>query len=233
MSPLQKAEYERLLSDTRQSFTEPLNALEASERMGLLARLTRLRQACCDPGLLPWQSCDSSHSGKLNVLMERLSELMERGHRVVVFSQFTQLLNRAQSRFTVELPAAQSYRLDGRTTDRKKPVEAFQSSDEPAVFFVSLKAGGTGLTLNNADYVFLLDPWWNPAVERQAIDRVHRMGQKKAVFVFRMIAPETVETRIEAMKQQKRLQFENLVAGMGSAETSFLSTFKHLDELLG
>ena len=117
------------------------------------------------------------------------------------------------------------------TADRHKPVQAFQSAAGPAAFLVSLKAGGTGITLHAADYIFLLDPWWNPAVEEQAIDRVHRIGQTSTVFVYRMVTAGTIEERIQALKETKRDLFEKLVGGLGG-DFDLTQHFSSLRDLL-
>ena len=135
--------------------------------------------------------------------------------KVVVFSQFVQLLSRLKPLIAERFPKTSLLELTGHTRDRAKPVERFQNESGPAIMLVSLRAGGTGITLHAADYVFLLDPWWNPAVESQAIDRVHRIGQKKQVFVYRMMTQGTVEERIQQLKQQKRELFENTLGGLG------------------
>ena len=108
----------------------------------------------------------------------------------------------------IEMPDLELYSLTGKTVDRAKPVDAFQETKKPAVMLVSLRAGGTGVTLHSADYVFLLDPWWNPAVESQAVDRVHRIGQRKTVFVYRLVTAGTVEDRVQKLKASKRFLFE-------------------------
>ena len=165
-----------------------------------LEALLRLRQAACHPELVPGQHALSS--SKIERLLEALEEAASDGHKALVFSQWTGLLDlvephlqSANIRFT---------RLDGSTRDRGAVVNEFQSDDGPPVMLVSLKAGGTGLNLTAADHVFLLDPWWNPAVEDQAADRAHRIGQDRPVMVYRMVAKDTVEERIFALQAKKR-----------------------------
>jgi len=137
------------------------------------------------------------------------------GHKVVIFSQFVMLLDRVRAALTQSFPDLPRYELTGMTLDRLKPVQAFQNAQGAAAMLVSLKAAGTGITLHAADYVFLLDPWWNPAVEAQAVDRVHRIGQKSTVFVYRMVTAGTIEERIESLKASKRDLFDKLVGGLG------------------
>lgn len=181
----------------------------------LLTLLMRLRQAACDPALLPGcAELSHEHSGKISALLERAQEIIDNGGKMVVFSQFVMLLERVQRALRERFPETPQFMLTGKTLDRETPVQAFQTANGPAIFLVSLRAGGTGLTLHSAEYVFLLDPWWNPAVEEQAIDRVHRIGQQKRVFVYRMVSAGTVEERIEKLKQQKRELFNALVGGI-------------------
>jgi len=123
------------------------------------------------------------------------------------------------------------FELTGETRDRAAPVDAFRETKGPAVFLASLKAGGTGITLNTAEYVFLLDPWWNPAVEAQAVDRVHRIGQRNSVLIYRMIAPGTVEERIEALKREKRELFASVVGDLPDM-TDWTRHFASLDALV-
>ena len=169
-------------------------------RMRVLALLTRLRQAACDASLLPDE--EDVPSGKLDALLERLEELAEEGHRTLVFSQWTSLLDRVEPR--LEAAGLTWLRLDGSTRDRQALVDEFQSADGPPVFLISLKAGGTGLNLTAADHVFHLDPWWNPAAEQQATDRAHRIGQDKPVFVWKLVSEGSVEERVLALQERKR-----------------------------
>ncbi len=134
------------------------------------------------------------------MLIEKLDEILDNGHKVVVFSQFVSLLNRIDHALKEKFPNIPVFELTGKTLDRSKPVRQFQELDGAGVILVSLRAGGTGITLHSADYVFLMDPWWNPAVEEQAIDRVHRIGQGKPVFVYRMVTSGTIESRIQKLK---------------------------------
>jgi SNF2 family DNA or RNA helicase len=167
----------------------------------VLEALLRLRQAACHPGLI-----DAKRSGepsaKLDVLVPRLTEAIEEGHKTLVFSQFTSLLGLLRARLD---KASMAYEyLDGRTRDRQSKVGRFQTDPECRLFLISLKAGGVGLNLTAAEYVFLLDPWWNPAVEAQAIDRAHRIGQTRRVFAYRLIARDTVEERVVELQQRKQ-----------------------------
>ena len=170
-------------------------------KIHILEALLRLRQAACHPGLLD-AALTAESSAKLEVLLPRLAELAEEGHKVLVFSQFTTFLGIVRQRLD-DAGIAYEY-LDGRTRNRKEKVERFESDPKVPVFLISLKAGGHGLNLTAADYVFLLDPWWNPAVESQAVDRAHRMGQTRPVSAYRLIAKGTVEQRVLELQDDKR-----------------------------
>jgi SNF2 family DNA or RNA helicase len=213
MSESQREIYRRLAEEGLKALDEEA---PAAQGMGLLALLTRLRQAACDPGLLPGrENAPPSASGKIAVLMERLEEILANGRKAVVFSQFVKLLDRVESVLVKNFAQVPRFRLTGATSDRAAPVSAFQKLSGAGVMLASLRAGGTGVTLHSAEYVFLLDPWWNPAVEAQAADRVHRIGQRNTTFVYRLIAEDTVESRVEAMKEAKAELFKQIVGGIG------------------
>ena len=185
-------------------------------RIAILALLTRLRQAACDAALLPDAAGDVP-SGKLDVLLDALTEVADEGCRALVFSQWTSLLDRVEPRLT-EAGLAWT-RLDGSTRDRAAVVDRFQSPDGPPVFLISLKAGGTGLNLTAADHVFHLDPWWNPAAEQQATDRAHRIGQDKPVFVWKLVSAGTVEERVLDLQERKRALATAVLEGQDGAAT--------------
>ncbi len=170
-------------------------------KIHVIEALLRLRQAACHPGLVD-PARGHEHSTKLDVLLRHLREVLDEGHKALVFSQFTSFLALLRRRLD-RLGTSYQY-LDGRTRDRRTPVELFQNDPECPLFLISLKAGGVGLNLTAADYVFLLDPWWNPAVEAQAIDRTHRIGQERPVFAYRLIARGTVEEKILELQAHKR-----------------------------
>jgi superfamily II DNA or RNA helicase len=172
--------------------------------LAALEALLRLRQAACHPGLVPGQEGESS--SKIELLLERLEQAVADGHKALVFSQWTTLLDRIEPH--VRAAEIEFERLDGTTRDRGAVVNRFQRSEGAPVMLVSLKAGGTGLNLTAADHVFLMDPWWNPAVEDQAADRTHRIGQTRPVVVHRLVARETVEERILELHARKRLLFD-------------------------
>jgi SNF2 family DNA or RNA helicase len=170
-------------------------------KIEVIEALLRLRQAACHPGLLD-ESRGWEPSAKLDVLWRHLREVLAEGHKALVFSQFTRFLGLLRRRLD-RLGIAYEY-LDGRTANRRRRIERFQTDDACPLFLISLKAGGVGLNLTAADYVFLLDPWWNPAVEAQAVDRAHRIGQERPVFAYRLIARDTVEEKVVELQGKKR-----------------------------
>jgi len=215
LSDVQKAEYARTCAEGLERLGDDMATALREKSFGFLALLTRLRQTCCDPDLLPWREAPLSDSGKLMLLIEKLADVIESGRKVVIFSQFVKLLDRVKAALDVHYPLLPRFELTGGTLDRQRPVQEFQTAIGAAAMLVSLKAAGTGITLHAADYVFLLDPWWNPAVEAQAIDRVHRIGQINTVFVYRMVTAGTIEERIQDLKAEKRELFDKLLGGPG------------------
>lgn len=173
----------------------------ARSKMHILEALLRLRQAACHPGLIDRKRSAES-SAKIETLFARLEEVVEENHKSLVFSQFTSLL--AIVRSHLDRQGISYAYLDGQTGDRQAAVERFQTEEDCKLFLISLKAGGVGLNLTAAEYVFLLDPWWNPAVESQAIDRAHRIGQRNSVFAYRLIAKDTVEEKVLQLQETKR-----------------------------
>ena len=215
LTDVQRSAYARICAEGLARLGDDVGAAMREKSFGFLALLTRLRQTCCDPDMLPWLNTPLSDSGKINLLVEKLAEVVGSGHKVVIFSQFVMLLGRVRTALAQQFPDLPRYELTGMTLDRQKPVQDFQNAPGAAAMLVSLKAAGTGITLHAADYVFLLDPWWNPAVEAQAVDRVHRIGQTNTVFVYRMVTAGTIEERIQALKAAKRDLFDRLVDGIG------------------
>jgi superfamily II DNA or RNA helicase len=179
----------------------------AKSHIVVLEALLRLRQTCCDPALLKLDDGVERPSAKLDRLMEMVLELLSEGRKIIVFSQFTSML--ALIRIRLDTERIRYSVLTGETVDRKGAIETFQSGATD-VFLVSLKAGGVGLNLTAADTVIIFDPWWNPAVEQQAIDRAHRIGQDKAVFVYRLVAAGTVEEKMDDLKARKRALADSL-----------------------
>ena len=196
-------------------------------KMHILEALLRLRQVACHPGLLDPKKATKGSSAKLDVLFSQLEELTAEGHKTLVFSQFTSLL--AIVREQLDKAKITYEYLDGKTRNRQERVERFQNDPNCKLFLISLKAGGVGLNLTAADYVFLLDPWWNPAVEAQAIDRTHRIGQTKQVFAYRLITRGTVEEKVLQLQDTKR----DLADAIISANNSVIRGLKREDlELL-
>ncbi len=193
------------------------NAGEEKSRLQLLEGLLRLRQICSHPQL--YDATYTDDSGKFQLVEALLHDAVAEGHRVLIFSQFVAALEMLRKRCA--LIGISCEILTGATRDRQKVVDRFQNSDGAPVFLISLKAGGTGLNLTAADYVFHLDPWWNPSAENQASDRAYRIGQTKSVFVYKMITRDSIEERVLELQEKKR----NLTESIIQSEESF---FKHL-----
>jgi superfamily II DNA or RNA helicase len=185
-------------------------------RVAIFSALTKLRQLALDPALV-----DDAHEGvgsaKLDLLVDHLAEITDEGHRALVFSQFTSFLGRVRTRLEAE--GIETAYLDGSTRDRPTVIQRFRDGTAP-VFLISLKAGGVGLTLTEADYVFVLDPWWNPAAEAQAVDRAHRIGQTAHVHVYRMVATDTIEDKVMELKARKAELFGRVIDGDGALSTA-------------
>jgi SNF2 family DNA or RNA helicase len=180
--------------------------------------------------LVPGSEFDSELSSKFELLFERLTECVEEGHKALVFSQWTKILDLLEP--LCKARGIAIARLDGGTRNRSEVVSQFQSAAGPPVFLISLKAGGVGLTLTEADHVFLLDPWWNPAVEKQAGDRAHRIGQEKPVFIYRLIAENTVEEKILALQRKKAEWAEAFFENEEGPSTAPLSTGINRNDIL-
>jgi len=208
----QRAVYQQIVEASRKEILEAVGAQGlAKSRMLVLTALLRLRQVCCDLRLLQLQEVNAdTASGKLDLFGELLEEVIDGGHRVLVFSQFVTMLGILRERLTTE--GIEFCYLDGSTTDRAAVVERFQTTTTP-VFLISLKAGGVGLNLTGADTVIHFDPWWNPAVEAQATDRAHRLGQTKVVTSYKLIARDTVEEKILTLQNRKKEIIESMIGG--------------------
>ncbi|MEE8170785.1 MAG: DEAD/DEAH box helicase [Phycisphaerae bacterium] len=202
MTEVQARRYAELRSYYRASVFEHVRA-DGLQRSGMhvLEALLRLRQAACHPALLD-ERVGLMQSGKFDALLPMLAEVIEGGHKALIFSQFTSFLALVR-RLLDEAGHVYEY-MDGKTRDRRARVARFQDDPSCPLFLISLKAGGLGLNLTAADYVFILDPWWNPATEAQAIDRAHRIGQDKKVIAYRLIARESVEEKILELQGRKR-----------------------------
>ncbi|MBU2046178.1 MAG: DEAD/DEAH box helicase, partial [Bacteroidetes bacterium] len=222
MSEDQAEVYEQVKSEYR---NELLKGLESGEYrqspIQMLQGLTKLRQIANHPSMV-----DESYegdSGKFEDVIHKLESVVEAGHKVLVFSQFVKQL--ALYRQYFERHHIKYSYLDGSTTNRGKVVEEFKNRDDIQIFLISIKAGGVGLNLTEADYVFILDPWWNPAVEQQAIDRTHRIGQTKNVFIYKFITKDTVEEKILALQHKKLRVAKSLI----TTEESFIKSLSDAD----
>src|SRR5258706_9937470 len=192
----------------------------------ILATLTRLRQVCCHPTLVGGR--DGLGSGKFDALFEILEPLLAEGRKVLVFSQFVQCLKLLATE--MKSRGIGHHMLTGATTRREAVITAFERDPDPCVFLISMKAGGTGLNLTAASYVVLFDPWWNPTVEAQAIDRAHRIGQTRTVIAYRMLAAGTIEEKIWELQQREVAVASEVLGEDGFARTL---TQGDLDYLLG
>lgn len=212
--------YERRLARERQKVMGLLEQDTAQSRFSALRSLTILRQMALDPDLVEQEggSRRSRPTAKVEMLLQTLGPVVAEGHKALVFSQFTRYLTGVRQ--ALEAAGLRTEYLDGATSDRAGVIERFRAG-QADVFLISLKAGGFGLTLTEADYVFLLDPWWNPQVEEQAVDRTHRIGQDKPVMVYRMVSAGTIEDKVMDLKVKKADLFEKVIEGVGvqGAET--------------
>ena len=206
LTPAHRRRYDQHLTRER---TRVLGMLEDMDRnrVAIFRALTKLRQLALDPRLVD-TDLPPIPSAKITALLGQIQELAEEGHRALVFSSFTGFLKLVRG--TLEAEGIEYVYLDGRTRDRPARIARFREGGAP-VFLISLKAGGFGLTLTEADYVFVLDPWWNPAAENQAVDRAHRIGQTRAVNVYRMVAADTIEEKVVALQQRKRDLFASVI----------------------
>jgi hypothetical protein len=210
-------------------------------RFNILTSLLRLRQICCHPRLLGMEATaaptkskknkseedlPATESAKVSALMELIEQLTEDGQKVLVFSQFVEMLEIIEE----EIAARQwhSFKLTGQTEDRGALVKEFQEYEGPATFLISLKAGGFGLNLTAASYVVLFDPWWNPAVGEQAIDRTHRIGQKQTVFAYRLIIKDSIEEKIRQLQKKKGDIANDILGEENFAQALTLNDFSFL-----
>jgi SNF2 family DNA or RNA helicase len=227
MEDRQRADYEETKKSIRDNiFLNIKNDGLAKSKIGILAGIIKLRQICCAPSLVDdFKDCPPEDSIKLGVLMEELNTLQS-SSKALVFSQFKGMLHLIAS--SLNQSGIPYYHFDGDTpiTDRQAMVNAFQTENDPAkVFLISLKAGNTGLNLTAADYVFLVDPWWNTAIQQQAIDRTHRIGQNNRVFAYKMICKNTIEERILQLQAKKQWISDELI----HAEDGFVKNLSEDD----
>ncbi|MHB8522639.1 MAG: DEAD/DEAH box helicase [Limisphaerales bacterium] len=223
---LGEAQRKLYLAELRRSREQVMKTVEekglAKSKIHVLAALTRLRQICCHPQLVG----NDSNSGKTETLFELLEPLLAEGQKVLVFSQFVQMLKLLEREFQQrQIP---THILTGETKNRQDVVNTFQQDPNAAVFLLSLRAAGTGLNLTTASYVVLYDPWWNPAVEAQAIDRSHRIGQTRTVNAYRLIAPGTVEEKIWDLQQRKAQTISDVLGEEGFARSLSKNDLEYL-----
>ena len=221
MPPAQRAIYDKLKESSR-------HILANGGSADLFALLLRLRQCCCHPGLLPDAAGQENVSGKSELLFELLHETIDSGHKVLLFSQFTSMLKLLIPQLQQEKIAFEY--LDGGTRDRQERVDRFNNDPDIPLFLLSLKAGGTGLNLTAADTVIIYDPWWNPAVELQAADRTHRIGQTRAVSSIKLVMKDSVEEKVLMLQQKKRELFQLLVANPAAGGGIPLAELRELVE---
>ena len=224
--PLGEEQRKLYLAELRRSRDQVMKAVETQglnkSKMHVLAALTRLRQICCHPSLVG----SDTASGKTETLFELLDSLVADGQKVLVFSQFVQMLQLLQKECAAH--NIRTHVLTGQTKDRQSVVSEFQKETGACVFLLSLRAAGTGLNLTNASYVVLYDPWWNPAVEAQAIDRSHRIGQTQTVNAYRLIAPGTVEEKIWELQQSKAKTIADVLGEEGFARSLTATDLEYL-----
>jgi len=207
LSEHERAVYDAVYSATREEVVSQLEA--GGSVLKALEALLRLRQAACHPALVPGQQAKTS--SKVQALVEALTTAVDDGHKALVFSQWTSMLDLIEP--ALKEAGIGFIRLDGGTSNRGAVAASFQDPDGPPVMLISLKAGATGLNLTAADHVFLVDPWWNPSVEAQAADRAHRIGQQRPVMVYRLVSRGTVEEKILTLQDKKRALFESALGG--------------------
>ncbi|HKW45704.1 MAG TPA: SNF2-related protein [Candidatus Eremiobacteraceae bacterium] len=229
MTAAQKKAYREIVLRARREILREVDEHGIGRaQLSILAALTKLRQICCHPGLVGdhWRE-DPEASGKFVAFLELIDSILESGHRVLVFSSFTEMLGLMREALDSR-KMTYSY-LDGATKNRQKVLEDFKRDDGPPIFLMSLKAGGVGLTVTEADYVILYDPWWNPAIERQAIDRTHRIGQTKPVTAYRLVTLGSVEEKIQALQSRKQALADSVIATDAAFAKSL--TREDLDDL--
>lgn len=205
-------EQRRVYDSCREEFKKYLSGLSDDElhssNLHVLQGLTKLRQICNSPALLSDEEFYGNESAKLETLLNYINDLKE-NHKLIIFSQFVGMLDLIKTELNNQnIPFTY---LTGQTRNREEQVDLFQNDETIRVFLISLKAGGTGLNLTKAEYVFLVDPWWNPAVENQAIDRAYRIGQENKVVAIRLITPDTIEEKIIELQQRKKQLVEDLI----------------------
>ncbi|MCX8029864.1 MAG: DEAD/DEAH box helicase [Brevinematales bacterium] len=228
LSPEQSEIYEKLVKEIRINILKQVGEVGFEKsKLHILSALTKLRQVCNHPYLIS-DEYKNVKSGKMELLMDLLDDAIEGGHKVLLFSQFVEMLKIIREEFD-KIGIKYSY-LDGSTKKRQEVIDEFNKNDDMKVFLISLKAGGFGLNLTSADIVILYDPWWNPMIEKQAMDRAHRIGQTKTVNVYKLLTENTIEEKILALQESKRSLFSNIVE-VGSSTLSSI-TWDEIKSLL-
>jgi len=227
MSPGQETLYKTVLDAAKKGIK---NTKGKQERLNIFTALLKLRQVCIHPQLIKEVGATDIESTKFELAKEKINELIDEGHKIVMFSQFTEMLD-IISKWTSE-KKFYTERIDGSVSAKARmdAVDRFQTADKAGLFLISLKAGGVGLNLTAADYVIHLDPWWNPAIESQATDRVHRMGQKNKVFVYKLITKGTIEEKIQELQESKKQLLAEIIDIDTAAEKSL--NFDEIKNLL-
>ncbi|MDR2779234.1 MAG: DEAD/DEAH box helicase [Puniceicoccales bacterium] len=233
MNHAQRLAYDAIRNNLQSKLTN-FNTSDSKMRLNILSAITRLRQAACSQFILPeaLRYNNSRDSHKIDILMLKLETIVAEGSKVLVFSQFLEFLKEIKSRIAENIPKTKVFSLTGSTPNRKTLVDTFQNTKGSAVMLISLKAGGIGITLHAAEYAFLMEPWWNPAVEEQAIARIHRIGQKNITTIYRLITEDSIEERMRAIQASKNELFNDFIkTGVDNiAMTNFF--LKNLESLL-
>ena len=234
MSDAQRIAYENIRVELKKSMSKASGDNNISS-MNVLTAIMRLRQASCAQFILPetLRHDHSMNSPKIESLMIKLQNIAADGRKVVIFSQFLEMLDEISIRIKKEIPEMTVSMLTGKSRNREAIVEEFQSTKNSAAMLISLKAGGVGITLHSAEYAFLMEPWWNPAVEEQAIARIHRIGQKNITTIYRMITENSIEERMRKIQSSKKDLFNEFIrTGVDNiAMTNFY--LKNLESLIG
>jgi SNF2 family DNA or RNA helicase len=234
LSPVQAKIYHKFKEQLSSSHRNYGEHMLAKDRMNILTTIMRMRQTVDCVDILPkkYNPYRETNSPKIDAMMLKLEEIVAAGKKVVIFSQFLGFLGKIEAEIAGKLPAVAVFKLTGATHKRKLIVDNFQNHNGAAVMLISLKAGGVGITLHSAEYAFLMEPWWNPAVEEQAIARIHRIGQQKVTTIYRMIAPNTIEQHMRTMQIAKKHLFGEVIQDSAN-DTSFINFYmQNLGEFL-
>jgi SNF2 family DNA or RNA helicase len=234
MTSLQQMIYKNFIHATIKRYGNEKNQFDLkNHRFGILSALTRLRQVACDPGIVPNVTATIEDSCKLVLLRDMLGrEFSGTPKKVVIFSQFVTFLQRIKAMLKEYFPKLDLFEIVGATKNRNVIVDHFQNTPNDAIILISLKAGGIGITLTAAESVFLMDPWWNPSTEKQAMDRVHRIGQEKNVTVYRFITQNSIESGIQRLQEKKSSLFNEIIDSLKSRQWGSEFFLEHISELL-